>query len=119
MVLQLKRSPFAFFLGRQLCLPGHGPGDAVRLENAVCCGPSGVDDSFRDAFVVEVGDLLPQMEILQQGRAAAARFQGVIGVREADALGGGEEVTGGCAAGAVGDGCAVDGTVGGVGGSRG
>ena len=36
--------------------------------------------------MVEVGDLFPQVEVLQQGRATSTDLQGVIGVRQPQAL---------------------------------
>ena len=50
--------------------------------------PAGMYDALRDALVVEVGDLLPQVKILQQRRTACAGLQGVIGVGQSQALGG-------------------------------
>ena len=44
--------------------------------------------------MVEMGDLLAQMEILQQGRAPAAGLQGVVGVGESQALRGGQVLPG-------------------------
>ena len=54
-------------------------------------GSAGVHDPFRNAFVVEVGDLLPKVEVLQQAWTPLACLEGVVGVREPQSLGGGEE----------------------------
>ena len=71
---------------------GHRPAGAVRLEDAVRGGAAGVDDALGDALVVEVGDLLAEVEVLQQGRPALAGLQRVIGVGQPQALRGGEEL---------------------------
>ena len=65
-------------------------GGAVAAEHAVRRGAAGVHRTLRDALVVEVHDLLPQVVILQQRRAACPRLQGVVGVVQPRALGGGE-----------------------------
>ena len=49
-----------------------------------------MDDALRDALVVEVLDLLPQDEVLQQRRAARAGLQGVLVVADRHAVVGGE-----------------------------
>ena len=64
---------------------------AVPDEGAVRAGAAGVDDALRDALVVEVGDLLAQVVVLEQGRPAVARSQGVVGVAQPGAQGRGEE----------------------------
>ena len=66
-------------------------GAAVPDEGAVRSGAAGVDDALGDALVVEVGDLLAQVVVLEQGRPAAARPQRVVGVAQAGARGRGEE----------------------------
>jgi hypothetical protein len=43
-------------------------------------------DALRNAFVVEVGDLLAQDEVFQQGRPAQAGFQRILVVTDGDAL---------------------------------
>ena len=58
----------------------------VRFEVAVGAGTAGVHHPFRDALVVEVGDLLAGVEILQQRRAAFADRQRVVGVVDPNAL---------------------------------
>jgi precorrin-3B methylase len=45
-----------------------------------------VDHSLRDPLVIEVSDLLPGMEVLQQRRTAFARGQRVVGVVDPNAL---------------------------------
>ena len=59
---------------------------AVGLEHAVRGGAAGVDHPLRDALVIEVRDLLPEVEVLQQRRSARPRLQRVIGVGQAQAL---------------------------------
>ena len=63
---------------------------SVDLEGAVGPGAPGVDDALGDALVVEVHDLLAEVEVLQQGRAAGAGRQRVVGVVDRDAALGGE-----------------------------
>ena len=53
-------------------------------------GAAGVDHALGDALVVEVRDLLAQVVVLQQHRAALPGLQGVVGVGEAQALRGRE-----------------------------
>ena len=36
------------------------------LEIAVRAGPAGMHDSLRDSFMIEMGDLLAEMEVLEQ-----------------------------------------------------
>ena len=43
---------------------------AVGLEHPVRGGAAGVHDALGNSLVVEVGDLLPEVEVLEQGRAA-------------------------------------------------
>ena len=45
---------------------GDRRGGAVGLENAVRRGAAGVHDPLRDALVIEVRDLLPQVEVLEK-----------------------------------------------------
>jgi hypothetical protein len=45
-----------------------------------------VDDTFGDALMVEMRDLLPQDEIFQQSGTTQTRFEGVLIVRDGDAL---------------------------------
>ncbi len=71
--------------------PAHGLRGAVPLEDAVGGGAAGVDHSFRDPLVVEVGDLLAQVVVLQQHGAASARLQRVVGVAQARSLRGRQE----------------------------
>ena len=67
-----------------------GTGDVgerfVALEVAVRSVAAGVDDSFGDALVVEVEDLLPEVEVLERRRAPKADAQGVLVVGDGDAL---------------------------------
>ena len=77
-------------LGQEAGL-GDRPCVAVPDEDAVRPGTARVDHALRDALVVEVGDLLAQVVVLQQRRSALARLQRVVGVAQAGALGGGEE----------------------------
>ena len=37
-------------------------------------GPAGVHHPLGDALVIEVGDLFPQVEVLEQGRPAVPGF---------------------------------------------
>jgi hypothetical protein len=45
-----------------------------------------VHDSFRDALVVEVRELLAEVEVLHQGRAALAHLERVVGVVDRNSL---------------------------------
>ncbi len=81
--------------GAQASLAEHvGPGDVgqrlVALEVPVGAVAAGVHHPLGDPLVVEVEDLLPEVEVLQQGGAAVARPQRVLVVADADALGGGQ-----------------------------
>jgi hypothetical protein len=60
----------------------------------VRAGTAGVHHALRDALMVEVDDLLPQVEVFQQRRAASARLERVIGVGQAQTLGGSQKLTG-------------------------
>jgi hypothetical protein len=73
---------------------GHRRRVAVGLEHPVRGGTTGVHHALRDVLVVEVGDLLPQVKVFQQCRAASTRLQRVIGVRQAQTLGRRQKVTG-------------------------
>ena len=53
-------------------------------------GATGVHDPLGDALVVEVRDLLAQVVVLQQRRAARPRLQRVVGVGQPEPLGGRE-----------------------------
>ena len=55
---------------------------AVALEDAVRAGAAGVHDPLGDALVVEVGDLLAQVVVLQQRRPARPGLQRVVGVAQ-------------------------------------
>ena len=43
-------------------------------------GAACVHDALRNSLVVEVGDLLAKMEVLEQRRASIARLERMIGV---------------------------------------
>ena len=77
-----------------LALEEVGPGDVgerpVILEIAVGPVASGVDDPLGDAFVVEMEDLLPEVEVLQERGAAGAGLERVLVVGDRDALLGGQ-----------------------------
>jgi hypothetical protein len=60
----------------------------------VGCGAPGMHHPFRDALVIEVGDLLAQVKILEQRRAAVPGLQRMVGVRQAEPLSGGQVVAG-------------------------
>ncbi len=76
-------------LGQEARL-GDGRGGAVRLEDAVRAGPAGVHHALRDALVVELHDLLAQVVVLQEDRAAGPGLERVVGVVQPHALGGGQ-----------------------------
>ena len=61
-------------------------GTLGRLEGAVSAGSSRVHDAFGEPLVVEVGDLLAQVVVLEQGRAALTDGEAVVGVVHAQAL---------------------------------
>ena len=61
---------------------GDRGGGAVGLEYAVRRCAAGVHDALRDALVVEVRDLLPQVEVLEQCRSPVACLERVVGVGE-------------------------------------
>lgn len=58
----------------------------VGLEVSVGARTAGVYHPFGDALVVEVGDLLPRVEVLQQRRPALSDAQRVVGVIHANTL---------------------------------
>jgi hypothetical protein len=64
----------------------------VPYDSKTPCGAAGVDDALGDALVIEVGDLLPEVEVLHEGRPALAGLQRMIGVGQPQALRGGEEL---------------------------
>ena len=68
-------------------------GVAVAHEDAVRTGAPRVHHPLGDALVVEVGDLLAQVVVLQQRRSALPRLERVVGVAQAQALGGRQERT--------------------------
>ena len=53
-----------------------------------------MDNPLGDALVIEVGDLLAKDEVLEQRRAAEARLQRVLIVRDRNALVGREHAVG-------------------------
>ena len=65
-------------------------GGAVAAEDAVRRGAPGVHHPLGDPLVVEVGDLLPQVVVLEQHRPARPGLQRVVGVVQPGALGGGQ-----------------------------
>ena len=67
--------------------------DVVGLEVAVCAVAAGVDDTLGDALVVEVEDLLPEVEVLEQRRTALAGSQRVLVIGDRHALLGGQPRT--------------------------
>ena len=71
-----------------------GPGEVgqrlVGLEVAVGAVAAGVHDALGDALVVEVEDLLAEVEVLEQRRAALADPQRVLVVGDRNALLGGQ-----------------------------
>ncbi len=54
-------------------------------------GPSGVHDSLGDSLVVEMGDLLPEDEVLEKCRTTEASPQRVLIVGHRDPEVGGED----------------------------
>ena len=77
-------------------LQERGPGVAgqrlVDLEVAVGGRAPGVHHALGDALVIEVGDLLPEDEVLEERRAAGPGLQRVLVVVDPQALVGGEEL---------------------------
>ena len=70
-------------------------GDRLRaFEEAVRRRAARMHNPLGDALVVEVGDLLAKDEVLEQRRAAEARLQRVLIVRDGDALVGREHAVG-------------------------
>ena len=67
--------------------PADPVGVAVADEDAVRAGAACVHHPLGDALVVEVRDLLAQVVVLQQRRAALARLQRVVGVAQPQTLG--------------------------------
>ncbi len=65
---------------------GHLGQGAVGFKETVRARAAGVDDPLGNPLVIEVRDFLSQDEVLQEGRAADTRFQGVLIVLEHDAL---------------------------------
>ena len=45
-----------------------------------------MDNTLRDALVVEVRHLLPEVEVLHQSRTPLARLQGIVRMIDADAV---------------------------------
>jgi len=71
---------------RQKPGPGHRLRGAVGLEDAMRCRAAGMDHPLRDPLMIEVGDLLPQMKILQQRRAPRTGLEGMVGVGQPQPL---------------------------------
>ena len=65
------------------------------------CGSARVYDALGDALMVEVGDLLAEDEVFEEGRAAQARLQRVLIVCDSDTLVGREHPVGGVDAHAI------------------
>ena len=61
----------------------------VIFEEPVRSKTPRVNDSLRDAFMIEMKNLLPEMEILQRSRSAGTDFQGVLIISYRDSLLGG------------------------------
>ena len=66
--------------------PGEGSQRLRQLEHTVRPRTAGVHHPLRHPLMIEVGDLLPEQEILEQGRTPTARLQRVLIVRDAQAL---------------------------------
>jgi hypothetical protein len=49
-------------------------------------GPAGMDDALRDALVIEVRDLLPEVEVFEQCRTPQPCLQRVVSIGEPYAL---------------------------------
>ena len=64
----------------------------VDLEGAVRRRTARMDDALGDALVVEMGNLLAQDEIFEQGGAARPRLEGVLVVVDPQTLVGGQEL---------------------------
>jgi len=62
---------------------GHG---FIDLEVAVGTKAPGMDHPLGDAFMIEVGHLLPEVKVLHKGWAAFTGLEGVIGVGNPDSL---------------------------------
>ena len=58
------------------------------------CGTTGMHDPLRNTFMIEMGDLLPQVEVLEKSRPATAGLQGMVGIRQPKALRGGQILPG-------------------------
>ena len=50
---------------------------------------AGVNDAFRDAFMVKMGDLFPQDEVFEQRGTTKTRLQAVLIITDGNALIGG------------------------------
>ena len=61
-------------------------------QRPVGCGTPGVHDPLGNALVIEVGDLLAQMEVLEQRGSALTGFERMVGIRQPNTLGRGEKV---------------------------
>jgi len=66
----------------------------IHLEKSVSSISSGMNGSLRDSLVVKVRDLLPQMEILQQGGSSGSCLQRCIGVVDLGSPVGGNGISG-------------------------
>ena len=63
----------------------------VHLEVAVRARAARVHDALGNALVVEVGDLLTEVEVFHERRAALASLERIVGVGNAHALIGGQK----------------------------
>src|SRR6201999_641708 len=73
---------------------GERCGGAIGLEDTVRRGAAGVHDTLGDPFVVEMSDLLPQMEVLEQRGTPLPCLERMVGVRQPQTLGSGQVLTG-------------------------
>ena len=75
-----KTHKYGGFLARVLQETRLGQGGVgfVRLKVTMGAGAPGVDDTFWNAFVVKMRDLLAHDEVFKQRRASGAGFQGVL-----------------------------------------
>jgi hypothetical protein len=55
-------------------LGGDGPPASSGTSPGPARGAAGMHDPLGDALVIEAGDLLPEVEVLQQGRAVLREF---------------------------------------------
>ena len=58
----------------------------VDLEITMSCGAPRVNDTFGNAFVIEMGHLLAKMEVFDERRASFSRFERILVVVDTQAL---------------------------------